>query len=164
MAACTTSYFEAGYGLSARNAEFMARQPQLRRGTRTPEFFFPKHFDNSRIVKAPDPAQARQMHRFSFSIVVFLSLTMLYGFQHFSAIEGGYRVESQKQLLDQLSEENRQLRLVEAQLTEPTRIDRLAREQGLAAPEPGQIVQPGSRPDVSAPILAQAVPPAPAAQ
>jgi cell division protein FtsL len=90
-------------------------------------------------------------------MIVLFTLTMLYGLQHFSAIESGYRVESEKQNLEQLREDNRQLRLSEAQLTEPGRIDRLAREQGLAEPQPGQIVQPAET-GVSAPALAMATP------
>jgi len=54
--------------------------------------------------------------------------------------------------------------LSEAQLTEPSRIDRMARELGFAEPQPGQMVQPNAAPDVSAPALAQVVPPASAVQ
>jgi cell division protein FtsL len=168
MAACTTTYFEAGRSWGARvaerNAEMMAQQALRRRGMRTPEFAFPKHFDNSRLVKTPDPVRARQISLFSKAITVLFLLTMVYGLQHFSAIEGGYRVESEKQVREQLREENRQLRLSEAQLTEPNRIDRMARELGFAEPQPGQMVQPNAAPDVSAPVLAQVVPPASAVQ
>jgi len=168
MAACTTTYYEAGRSLSARvaerNAELMAQQALRRRAVRTPEFNFPKHFDNSRLVKAPDPVRARQIRQFSVALTILFSLTMIYGLQHFSAIEKGYRIESEKQVLDQLREDNRQLRLSEAQLTQPERIDRMARELGLAEPQPGQIVQPNASPQASAPVLAQAAPPALAAQ
>ena len=168
MAACTTTYFEAGRSWSARvaerNAELMAQQPLRRRGVRTPEFCFPKNFDNSRLIKAPDPARVRQIRVFSAAITILFLLTMIYGLQHFSAIESGYRIESEKQVLDQLREDNRQLRLSEAQLTQPERIDRMARELGLAEPQPGQMVQPNASPQASAPVLAQAAPPALAAQ
>ena len=168
MAACATTYFETGRSWSARvnerNAELLAEQPQRRRCSRTPEFRFPKSFDNSRLIKAPDPARAHQIRRFSQAITVFFVLTMVYGLQHFNAIEGGYRIESEKQVREQLREENRQLRLSEAQLTQPGRIDRMAREMGLAEPQPGQMVQPNAAPDAAAPVLAQAVPPVSAAQ
>jgi cell division protein FtsL len=168
MAACTTTYFEAGRGLSARvaerNAELLSQQPMRRRGVRTPEVSFTKHFDNSRLVKAPDPARVRQMRVFSVAVTILFSLIMVYGLQHFSAIESGYRVESEKQVLDQLREENRQLRLSEAQLTQPGRIDKMARELGLAAPQPDQLVRPGAAADASAPSLAQVAPPTSAVQ
>ncbi len=110
--------------------ELLAQQAHRRRCMRTPEFVFPKIFDNSRLVKAPDPARARQIRLFSAACTILLSLFMVYGLQHFSAIESGYRIESEKQVREQLREENRQLRLTEAQLTQPDRIDRMARETG----------------------------------
>jgi cell division protein FtsL len=162
MAACTTTYFEAGKSWSARiaerNAELLALQAKRRRCMRTPEFPFPKNFDNSRLVKAPDPARTRQIRLFSAACTILLSLFMVYGLQHFSAIEGGYRIESEKQLRDLLREENRELRLTEAQLTQPGRIDKMARELGLAEPQPGQVVHPAAALDASTPALAQAVP------
>ncbi len=168
MAAMTTTYFEAGRGWSARvaerNAELLAQQALRRRGARTPEFYFPKSFDNSRLVKAPDPVRVRQMRVFSAAIVVLFSLVMFYGLQHFSAIESGYKVESEKQTLDQLREENRQLKLTEAQLTQPGRIVELALQYGLAEPQPGQVVYPNAHPDAGAPAMAQVAPPGPGAQ
>lgn len=166
MAACATTYFGVNHGwptrVAERNAELMARQALRRRGVRTPEVFFTKSFDNSRVVKAADPVRTRQMRQFSAAVTVLFSLVMIYGVQHFRAIEGGYRVEAEKQQLDQLREENRQLKLAEAQLTQPGRIDAMARELGLAAPAPGQVIHPSAHGDASAPSVAQvAVPPAP---
>ena len=168
MAACTTTYFETGRSLSARvaerNADLMAEQSLRRRGVHTPEFTFPKHFDNSRLVKAPDPVRTRQIRQFSAAITIHFSLTMVYGLQHFSAIEKGYRIESEKQIREQLREENRQLRLSEAQLTQPERIDRLAREMGLAEPQPGQMVHPSLASDLGSPVMARVTPPPSAVQ
>jgi cell division protein FtsL len=168
MATCTTAYFEPGRSLSARvaerNAELMAKQPLRRRRVRTPEFYFAKRFDNSRLVKAPDPVRVREMRLFSAAVTVLFSLVMVYGLQHFYAIESSYHVESEKQALDQLREENRQLRLAEAELTQPGRIDSLARQLGLAEPQPGQVIHPNARPDSGTPAIAQVTPPVPAAQ
>ena len=165
MAAYTTTYFEAGRGWGARiaerNAELMAQQQLRRRGVRTPEFYFPKHLDNSRLVKAADPVRARQMRIFTAAIVVLFSLVMVYGLQHFYAIESGYRVEAEKLAVEQLREENRQLRLSEAQLSQPGRIDSMARQLGLAEPAPGQVVHPNARPDATGPVLAKLTPPPP---
>lgn len=164
MAAATTTFIGAGRSWTARvaerNTELLAQQPLRRRGVRTPEFYFAKHFDNSRLVKAPDPVRVREMRVFAAAVTVLFSIIMIYGLQHFSAIESSYRVESQKLALEQLREENRQLRLAEAQLTQPSRIDTMARQLGLAEPQPGQVVHPMARPDASAPTLAQAMPPA----
>jgi len=159
MAAAATTYFETGRSWAARvterNAELLAQQALRRRGGRTPEFYFTRHFDNTRLVKAPDPARVREMRVFTAAVTVLFSLIMIYGLQHFSAIERSYRVEAEKQQLDQLREENRQLKLNEAQLTQPVRIDSMARQLGLAAPQPGQVVHPSARIDASSPALAQ---------
>ena len=109
MAAFATTYMDSGRGLSARiaerNAGLMAEQPLRRRRMRTPEFHFPKHFDNSRLVKASDPVRARQMRVFSAAVVVLFSLIMIYGLQHFYAIESSYRVEAEKTVLEQVREQ-----------------------------------------------------------
>lgn len=166
MAACATTYFGANHGwpprVAARNAELMAQQVARRRGVRTPEVYFTRSFDNSRLVKVADPVRVREMRLFSAAVTVLFSLVMVYGLQHFSAIEGGYRVESEKQQLDQLREENRQLKLSEAELTQPGRIDMMARQMGMAAPQPGQVVRPAAHADVSAPAEARITLPAPA--
>jgi Cell division protein FtsL len=167
MAACTT-YFDTAQSWNARvaehNAALLAQQPMRRRGARTPEVSFAKSFDNSRLVKAPDPVRVRQMRIFSAAVALLFSLVMIYGLQHFSAIEGSYRVESEKQTLDQLREENRQLRLSEAEMAQPGRIDGLAHQMGLAAPQPGQVVHAIISPETSAPVMAQVTPPPPPAQ
>jgi cell division protein FtsL len=168
MAACATTYFETGRAWSARinehNAAMMAQQAQRRRRVRTPEFYFVKHFDNTRLVKASDPVRVREMRVFSAAVAVLFSLVMIYGLQHFYAIESSYSVESEKQTLDQLREQNRQLHLNEAELTQPGRIDQMARQLGLAEPQPGQVVYSDARPASGAPTLAQVAPTAPPAQ
>ena len=140
--------------LTARNRELYETQRRARRGP-TPEIFFTKHIDNSRIVKADDPERRREMRTFSAVMSVLFLLVMVYVWQHFSAIEIGYHVEAQKQQVEQLREQNRQLRLSEAQLTNPVRIDRVARQLGLNEPQPGQVVRPEGG-DPNAAVLAQA--------
>ncbi|HTW81248.1 MAG TPA: hypothetical protein VME23_17000 [Terracidiphilus sp.] len=161
--AAAVAYLESGRGWNARvaerNAELLAQQPVRRRRVRTPEFYFAKSFDNSRLVKAPDPVRARQMRVFCAAVAVLFSLVMVYGLQHFYAIEKGYRVESEKQTLEQLREDNRQLKLTEAELTQPGRIDGLAQQLGLMAPQPGQVVHSSAPAGSGAPTLAQVVPP-----
>jgi cell division protein FtsL len=138
-----------------RNAALMAAQHRARRGP-TPEVFFAKRLDNTRLVKAADPARVREMRTFAAAMAVLFALIMVYGWQHFSAIEIGYKVEAQKQQLEQLNEQNRQLRLTEAQLDDPARIDQMARQLGLDAPKPGQVVRPEAVIDPGAPALAEA--------
>ena len=140
--------------LTERNRMLFEAQKKARRGP-TPEGFVAKHIDNSRIVKADDPERRREMRTFTAVMSVLFLLVMVYVWQHFSAIEIGYHVEAQKQQVEQLREDNRQLRLSEAQLTDPGRIDRIAKQLGLDAPQPGQVVRPDGG-DPNAPVLAQA--------
>ena len=140
--------------LAMRNRELYEAQRRARRGP-TPEVFFTKHIDNSRIVKADDPERRREMRQFTVVMSVLFMLVMVYVWQHFSAIEVGYHVEVQKQQVDQMREQNRQLRLAQAQLTDPERIDTMAKQLGLSAPQPGQVVRPDGS-DINAPVLAQA--------
>jgi cell division protein FtsL len=123
-----------------RNRELFELQRKARRGP-TPEVFFTKHIDNSRIVKADDPERRREMRMFSAVMTVLFVLVMVYVWQHFSSIEIGYTVEAQKLQVEHLREENRQIRLSEAQLTEPQRIDAMAKQLGMDAPEPGQVIR-----------------------
>ena len=168
MAAYTTTYSQTGHTWSPRvaehNAQLLAQQAVLRRRFRTPEFFLAKSFDNSRLVKAPDPVRLREIRIFCAAIAVLFSLVMIYGLQHFYAIESGYRVELEKSTVEQLREENRQLRLAEAQLTQPGRIDTMARQLGLAEPAPGQVIHPNARAENASPVVAQVMPPATPAQ
>lgn len=107
----------------------------------TPEFFFQKTIDNSRVVRLADPARRREIRIFSAGVAVLFLMVMFYAWQHFSAVEYGYKIEAQKTEYDQLTEVNRTLKLEEARLKDPGRIDVLARQMGLDAPEPGQLVR-----------------------
>jgi cell division protein FtsL len=147
--------------MAGHNAELLAQQPLRRRRVRTPEFFLTKNFDNSRLVKASDPVRLRQMRVFGAASAALFSLVMVYGLQHFYAIESSYHVEQEKQIRDQLREENRQLRLTQAELTQPARIDAMAKQLGLGVPQPGQVVHANSRFDQNTPVEAQATPPPP---
>lgn len=158
--------FEYGRGnvadrIADRNQALMAAQQRARRGP-TPEVLFAKRFDNSRLVKAADPQRAKEMRMFACVMAMLFSLFMIYGWQHLSGIEYGYHIETEKAQLQQLQEQNRQLRLSEAQLVDPARIDQLARQYGLAVPTPGQVVRPDASLDSGAnsngPALAEAHP------
>lgn len=144
------------------NTALLAAQRRSRRGP-TPEALFTKRIDNSRLVKANDPSRGREMRSFAFAMAFLLSLIMVYGWQHFSAIECGYRLETARQQMQTLEEQNRELRLTEAQLADPSRIDTMAKALGLTAPRPGQVVHPTANADLSSgPVLAASHPAIPA--
>jgi cell division protein FtsL len=136
------------------NRTVFEQQRRARRGP-TPEIFFTKHIDNSRIVKADDPVHRREMRSFTIAMSLLFLLVMTYVWQHFSSIEMGYSIEAQKQQVEHLREENRQLRLTEAQLSDPDRIDKIAKQLGLDTPQPGQVVRPDGSFTNNGPVLAE---------
>ena len=80
-----------------------------------------------------------------------------YAWQHFKAIEYGYRIETLKVQHDGLTEMNRALRLEEASLRDPHRIDQLARNLGLQSPQAGQIIRlEGAPAEGGSPVIASA--------
>jgi len=104
----------------------------------TPEIYFAKRIDNSRLIKVTDPKRRREMTTFGITLAVLFLLAMVYLWQHFSAIEYGYKIEQLKSERDTIAESNRTLSLEEASLKDPARIDRLAREIGMQRPVDGQ--------------------------
>src|SRR6516164_6393833 len=120
----------------------------------TPEFYFPKVIDNSRLAKVVDPRRRREIRMFSASVAALFLLLMFYAWQHFRAIEYGYRIETQKAERERLVALNRTLKLEEASLRDPGRIDMLARQMGLESPQPGQLVRLDTDQDGS-PVIAQ---------
>ena len=124
----------------------------------TPEIYFRKTIDNSRLVKVEDPRRARDMRQFGVALCCLFVLVMLYAFQHFRAIEFGYQIESLRTQRDGLAEMNRALRLEEASLRDPERIDLMARKLGLESPQPGQVMHLDVSADTGAPVMASATP------
>ena len=125
--------------------------------TGTPEIYFAKPIDNSRLIKVEDPKRAHEMRQFGIALGCLFMLVMTYTWQHFKAIEYGYKVESLRAQRDDLREVNRALRLEDASLRSPERIDRLARELGMQPPQAGQVIRMDSAlPDSSPPVMASA--------
>jgi hypothetical protein len=82
-----------------------------------------------------------------------------YAWQHFKSVEYGYKIAELKSQHDGLIEVNRALRLEEASLREPGRIDTIAKQMGLVSPQPGQVLRlDTATPDSGAPVMASAVP------
>ena len=96
----------------------------------TPEIYFTKRIDNSRVVRVADPKRRREMLYFGITLGVFFLLVMVYLLQHLSAIEYGYRIEQLKAEQNSIVESNRELKLEEASLKDLERIDLEARKLG----------------------------------
>jgi hypothetical protein len=156
-----------GSGVMAWTGTAQARvsRPATRRiGAGTPEVYFHKAIDNSRLVKVADGKRTREMRMFSTAVAMLFVLFMVYAWQHLSAIEYGYRIEAQKSERERLVELNRSLRLEEASLRSPDRIDMLAREMGLESPQAGQVVRMENTGAPSGTVMAAAISVIPATQ
>jgi hypothetical protein len=136
--------------------------PGVRRNmffTGTPEIYFAKVIDNSRLVKVEDRGRNREMKQFGTALAFLFLLVFTYAWQHFRAIEYGYQIELSKRTLNDLTEMNRALRLEDASLRDPERIDVMARRMGLVPPEPGQVLRMDSASaESNAPVMASAEP------
>jgi hypothetical protein len=128
--------------------------------TGTPEIYFAKAIDNSRLVKVEDPRRSREMRHFGAALACLFLLVFTYAWQHFRAIEYGYHIESAKRELSNLTEMNRALHLEDASLRDPERIDGLARRMGLTPLTPGQVVHmdSASAEESGGPVMASAEP------
>jgi hypothetical protein len=152
----------AAAAATIRSAGFAAERPAAERRsfwTGTPEIYFSKAIDNSRLVKVEDPGRNREMKQFGTALACLFLLVFTYAWQHFKAIEYGYQIESAKRELSERTEMNHALRLEDASLRDPERIDVLARRMGLVPPEPGQVIRMDSASgDAQGPVMASAEP------
>jgi len=125
----------------------------------TPEIYFAKRIDNSRVVRIVDPKRRREMLTFGVTLTIFFLLVMVYLLQHLSAIEYGYRIEQAKAEHNAVVESNRELKLEESSLTDLERIEVEARQLGMVPPSAGQIyaIESGNG-DSAVPVMAKANP------
>lgn len=125
----------------------------------TPEIYFGKRIDNSRVVRLVDPKRRREMLTFGVTLTLFFLMVMVYLLQHLSAIEYGYRIEQAKAEHNAVVESNRELKLEESSLTDLERIDVEARKLGMVPPSAGQIyaIESGNG-DSAVPVMAKANP------
>lgn len=147
----------AAAAATIRGAVVGAVQENARRAlwTGTPEIYFAKAIDNSRLVKVEDPRRNREMKQFGTALACLFLLVFTYAWQHLKAIEYGYQIESAKRELVEKTEMNRALHLEDASLRDPERIDVLARRMGLVPPEPGQVIRMDSASsDAQGPVMA----------
>jgi cell division protein FtsL len=109
-----------------------------------PEIYFIKHIDNSRLVREGGLEKSRECFSLlGLGILVFLSV-LLFSWQHLQCVRAGYDIEELKAQRAAQQEWNHQLRLEQAALADPQRIDTLARKDlGMVSPSPQQVIQWG---------------------
>lgn len=125
----------------------------------TPEIYFAKRIDNSRVLRIADPKRRREMLSFGVTLAFLFLLVMVYLLQHLSAIEYGYRIEQAKAQQSAIMESNRELKLEEASLKDLERIEIEARKLGMIPPVAGQVqvIESGNG-DSAVPVMAKANP------
>src|SRR6266446_6184113 len=97
----------------------------------TPEIYFSRPLDNSRLVKVENPQKSREMKQFGVALGCLFLLVMTFAWQHFGAIEYGYMIEPLLRLMDGPTEMNLYLLLEDASPPDPQRLVTLARKNGL---------------------------------
>jgi hypothetical protein len=85
----------AAAAATIRGAGFVGERPGAERRsfwTGTPEIYFSKAIDNSRLVKVEDPQRNREMKQFGTALACLFLLVFTYAWQHFKAIEYATRL------------------------------------------------------------------------
>jgi len=106
----------------------------------TTEFYTAKRIDNTRIVRHVEPAKLRDLYRTLALGGILAAFCMLYIYQHFRCIDLSFQLEGVKAQQADAAALNSALRLEIAGLSDPKRIDVIARRQlGLTETLPTQV-------------------------
>jgi cell division protein FtsL len=107
----------------------------------TIDIHFDKRIDNSRIVREADARCRLEYMCLTLLGAMFVLGTLFYAWQQYQWIQYGYRIEESHKQIETLVEVGRQFRVERATLTNPQRIDFIARtELGMKGPTEGQLV------------------------
>jgi len=122
------------------------------------QVFWVKRIDNTRLCRERDPGYLRETSALIAGTLVCLTIVLLCAWMQFGAVHAGYRLEELRAQHDKVLEWNRNLRLEQAALLDPMRIDQLARNRlGLAEPPAHELTPLGSAETIpAAPVLARA--------
>lgn len=128
------------------------------------QVYWVKRIDNSRLVRQRDPGYLREGVALLGAALVCVAIILLCAWQQYEFIHAGYRLEELQARHQQVLDWNRTLRLEQATLLDPMRIDALARNRlGLIAPAAGQVILLGTgEGSAPAPVWARADKPDPA--
>ena len=126
----------------SRSSFHRSARPAFRRQAAGSEIYYIKQIDNSRVVRVADPREKREFLLWLLFGTMLFAAGLTYTLEQFAMIRCGYAIADLKGRRDDLMEANRKLRLEEASLRSPERIDSIAREKlGLQPPQEGQVVR-----------------------
>jgi hypothetical protein len=103
-------------------------------------FFFCKRINNERLVREADPrASGRCWSAIAAASLMLMLLAGVASLRMMNTL-AGYRIEELKGGQQQMADRVRALQLQESVLLNPENLQQVAKERGLGAPEPGQVV------------------------
>ena len=107
----------------------------------TIDIHFEKKIDNSRIIRPIDVRCRLEYICLTLLGAICVLGVLFYAWQQYQWIQYGYQIEEAQKKVEQLQETGRQFRIERATLSNPQRIDALARgELGMVVPGAGQVV------------------------
>jgi hypothetical protein len=104
-------------------------------------FFYCKRIDNSRLVREADPKSATSCWSAIGGACVVMALLTGVLVPQLMGTLAGYKLEALRAEQRRLADERHNLEWKEAELLNMNRLERLAKDQNLTAPRPGQVVQ-----------------------
>ena len=121
--------------------------------SRATEFHTVKRLDNTRLVRHAEPVKMRNLYRTVALSTFIAAFFLLYIYQHFKCIDLSFKLEAARAERLEASALNSSLKLEIAGLSNPKRIDMIARRQlGLTETLPSQVreYQPTAGAEVAA--------------
>ncbi|MBI3895265.1 MAG: cell division protein FtsL [Acidobacteria bacterium] len=121
------------------------------------EIYYVKPIRNSRRAPATGPPEVRQYLRMVACAILLFGAGFWLAWHRFQGVQEGYRLELLQQEKQEILEANRKLRLEEAALGDPMRVEAIARnELGMMTLSPHQIFPGVETPAMAeTPVLAQ---------
>ncbi len=111
-----------------------------KRKSRATEFHTVKRLDNTRLVRNVEPVKMRNFYRTLALGSVIAAFFLLYIYQHFKCIDLSFQLEAARSERVEAAAQNSSLKLEIASLSNPKRIDMIARRQlGLTETLPSQL-------------------------
>src|ERR1700735_1249948 len=128
----------------------MTRKKKSRAST---EFHTVKQLDNTRLVRTVEPVKMRNLYRTVALGGIIAAFFLLYIYQHFKCIDLSFQLEAARTARMEAAAQNSSLKLEIASLSNPKRIDMIARRQlGLTETLPSQVRE--SQPTAGAEVAA----------
>jgi len=111
-----------------------------KRKNRATEFHTVKRLDNTRLVRHVEPVKMRNLYRTVALGSVIACCLLLYIYQHFKCIDLSFQLQAARTERVEAVARNSSLKLEIASLSNPKRIDTIARRQlGLSETLPSQV-------------------------